>query len=157
MRFVIRLSEDGDINGASVERTLSDTPAAHLIYVEDYAERKQQEMMANLVAGLVNQETTTTATSSGIDLDDIVTRVRDDLLLAEQAAVDDDEDVDPIALAGLLIAIASILMNALFVLYFVYLTQSTKPGVGSHLNNDDARRSDTEQEDTVTLGSKRVA
>jgi hypothetical protein len=158
--YVIRLSEDGDIDGASVERTLSDAPAAHLIYVEDYAERKQQEMMANLVAGLVNQETTTTATSSGIDLDDIVAQVRDELLLAKQAAADDDEDVDPIALVGLLIAIASILMNAVFVLYFVFYfvnLENTKQGVGSHLNNDVAHRSDTEQEDSVTLGSKRVA
>jgi hypothetical protein len=149
--YVIRLSEDGDIDGASVERTLSDAPAAHLIYVEDYAERKQQEMMANLVAGLVNQET-----SSGTDLDDIVAQVRDELLLAEQVAADDDEDVDPIALAGLLIAIASILMNAVFVLYFVNL-ENTKQGVGSDLNNDVAHRSDTEQADTVTLGSKQVA
>jgi hypothetical protein len=145
--YVIRLSEDGDIDGASVERTLSDAPAAHLIYVEDYAERKQKEMMANLVAGLVNQETTTTATSSGgIDRDDIVAQVRDELLLAEQAAADDDEDVDPIALAGLLIAIASILINAVFMLHFVNLGNA-KQGVGS----------DTEQADTVTLGSKRVA
>jgi hypothetical protein len=149
--YVIRLSEDGDIDGASVERTLSDAPAAHLIYVEDYAERKQQEMMANLVAGLVNQET-----SSGTDLDDIVAQVRDELLLAEQVAADDDEDVDPIALAGLLIAIASILMNAVFVLYFVNL-ENTKQGVGPDLNNDVTRRSDTEQADTVTLGSKQVA
>jgi hypothetical protein len=151
--YVIRLSEDGDIDGASVERTLSDAPAAHLIYVEDYAERKQQEMMANLVAGLANQETTTTATiGDGIDLDNIVAQVRDELLLAD----DDDQNVDPIALVGLLIAIASILMNAVFVLYFVNLTQNTKQGVGSHLTNDVAHRSDTEQADTVTLGSKRV-
>ncbi len=151
--YVIRLSEDGDIDGASVERTLSDAPAAHLIYVEDYAERKQQEMMANLVAGLVNQETTTTAAQVR---DDIVAQVRDELLLDDQAAPDDDEDVDPIALAGLLIAIASILMNAVFVLYFVNL-ENTKQGVGSHLKNDVTRRLDTEQADTVTLGSKRVA
>jgi hypothetical protein len=76
--------------------------------------------------------------------------------LAEQAAADDDEDVDPIALVGLLIAIASIFINAVFVLYFVNL-ENTKQGVGSHLNNDVTRRSDTEQADTVTLGSKRVA
>jgi hypothetical protein len=120
--------------------------------VEDCAERKQQEMMANLVAGLVNQET-----SSGTDdLDDIVAQVRDELLLAEQVAADDDEDVDPVALAGLLIAIASILMNAVFVLCFVNL-ENTKQGVGSHLNNDVAHRSDTEQADTVTLGSEQVA
>jgi hypothetical protein len=153
--YVIRLSEDGNIDGASVERTLSGAPASKLIYVEDYAERKQQEMMANLVTGLVNQETTTTATiSSGIDRDDIVAQVVDEMRLAEQA--DDDDDVDPIALAGLLIAIASILVNAVFVVYFLNI-ENTKQGVGSHLMNDVTRASDTEQADTVTLGSKRVA
>jgi len=47
--YVIRLSEDGDVTKAVVERTIPEVSSSLMVYAEDFAERKQDSMIKQLV------------------------------------------------------------------------------------------------------------
>jgi len=135
--YVVKLSENGDVASATVERTVTDVASSKMIYVENFAQRAELEMLSQVFVSP--------------DVQDIanVEEVADALIA--QGYIDDEEETSTVAIVALAIAIVSLFCNALL------LSQVTAKKTKT-LKADLAQRdSETSHADDKTLGSKRVA
>jgi len=142
--YIVRLSDDGDITKAEVERTVS-SAASHLVYVENYAEKKDFKEMSNFVLNLLterDQSSTSTlhltesasASTSSYETTAVASLRKE--LQAEMAA--NKEGADPVAVAGVILGCISLLMNTIILLFFYNLQRQEEETEKSRARSEQA-------------------
>eukprot|EP00977_Amphora_coffeiformis_P011319 scaffold2724_cov193-Amphora_coffeaeformis.AAC.3 len=137
--YVVKLSENGSVTGAAVERTLQDIPSGMMIYVENFAERAQIDMLGQV---FVSADGTTQT-----DLNNSAEEVAAELI--SQGYLEEQGNDSTLGVAAFAIGIASLLFNVILTLYVI----SYKKVPSASLPKEHV----TSEADDKTLGSKRVA
>lgn len=135
--YLVKLSDDGSVTSAAVERTLKNIPSAKMIYVENFAQRAQIEMLGQAFSGASE------AGEASADLGQVAAE------LIAQGYLEENEESFPLSIAALSIGIVSLLFNA--ILFFCLI--SKKMLQSASLPEDRA----SNEADNKTLGSKRVS
>jgi hypothetical protein len=140
--YIVKLSEDGSVAGATVERTLQGIPSSKMIYIENFAQRAQIDMLGQVfvAADGTNDESTNGVHNTNVQ------EVADELI--SKGYLEEQEGHSTLSVAALAIGIASLLFNVLLIIYVIShkKVKSAKP-----------EESATSDADNRTLGSKRVA
>lgn len=131
---IIKLSPDGDVNKATLERTINGVPARRLVYVENYQVQKEMEIIQEQIdirlKALEEQmneklgefdKTLSSASSTSFEKDTEVVSSVEKLEM-------EDESIDTLGLTGLIIAVVSVLLGLMNVVLIMRVSGSKKGG-----------------------------
>lgn len=141
--YIIRLSEDGDVAKAAVERTVADLPSSKLIYVENFAERAQVQFLSEVFAtDDASASDSSTSQKSNLAVSEIKAQLEEDGYFSDSS---EDNSPSVVAIVGLVLGVVSLLTN--IVLMVMFFSQKNGAATGNATKDDEDK----------TLGSKRVA
>ena len=155
--YVLKLDDNG---GASLHRTITNAPTSKMIYVENFAQRAVQNLMADFMTTIFTQSSDGSSSNTGSGNSDIE---GSDLLLEklEEAGLlthEDDEKASFITVLALVIACVSLSINVVIIVKG-FISASTGAAKEQGTNNQDKEQTKSTDipDDSKTLGSKQVA